>query len=65
MAMYAMMKNPNNLSLDEILKHQVEIGGIDLVQDKTRATFLENFYKYTLENAKNDYKISYSQWLKK
>lgn len=64
MAMYAMMKNQNNLPLDQILEHQIKIGGINLVQDKLRAEFLQNFYNYTIENTKNNYEIPYSQWIK-
>ncbi|AWZ47940.1 phosphatase [Clostridiaceae bacterium 14S0207] len=65
MSLYEMMNNKNNLSLDEILKHQKDIGGIDIVTGNTsRATFLKNFYNYTTENMEEDFKTPYSIWIK-
>lgn len=64
MAMYEMMHNKNNLSLDEILKHQLDIGGIILTGNPEGGTFLKNFYNYTIDNKKNNFDTSYSQWLK-
>ncbi|KEI12217.1 phosphatase [Clostridium novyi B str. ATCC 27606] len=64
MAMYEMMHNKDNLSLDEILKHQQDIGGIILTGNPARGTFLKNFYNYTIDNKKNNFDTSYSQWLK-
>ncbi|KGM98229.1 phosphatase [Clostridium botulinum] len=64
MAMYEMMHNEKNFTLDEILKHQQDAGGIVLTGNPARATFLKNFYDYTTENKKNNFHTSYSQWLK-
>ncbi|NFF60258.1 phosphatase [Clostridium botulinum] len=64
MAIYEMMYNEKNLTLDEILKHQQDAGGIVLTGNPARATFLKNFYDYTTENKKNNFHTSYSQWLK-
>lgn len=65
MAMYQMMFNPNNLSLDQILIYQYNVGGIILTNDKYRAEFLEEFYNYVNENKATNYETPYSEWIKK
>lgn len=64
MSMYQMMKNESNLSLSTILNDQISVGGIVLTDSIPRATFLEYFYNYTLENKKSNYETTYSTWLK-
>lgn len=64
MSMFQMMKNPSNSSLSTILNDQIAIGGIVLTDNIPRATFLEYFYNYTLENKESGFKTSYSTWLK-
>lgn len=64
MSLYQMMTNKDKLSLDSILKQQLDAGGIILTDSKTRAAFLESFYNYTLENMDSNFKIPYSTWVK-
>lgn len=64
MSMFQMMKNPSNESLSTILNDQITIGGIILTDNIPRATFLEYFYNYTLENKESEFKTNYSTWLK-
>lgn len=64
MSMYQMMKNNANLSLSTILNDQISVGGIVLTDNIPRATFLEYFYNYTLENKDSNFDTSYSTWLK-
>ncbi|MDV4151462.1 phosphatase [Clostridium sp. AL.422] len=64
MAMYQMMKNERNLSLSTILNDQITVGGIVLTDNTARATFLEYFYNYTLENKNTNFETNYSSWLK-
>lgn len=64
MSMYEMMHNNNNLSLEQILQHQQNIGGINLTNNKIRAKFLQNFYDYTLQNKSNNFNVLYSDWIK-
>lgn len=64
MSMYQMMKNINNLSLSTILNDQISVGGIVLTDNVPRATFLEYFYNYTLENKDSNFETNYSTWLK-
>jgi hypothetical protein len=64
MSMYQMMKNNNNLSLSTILNDQISVGGIVLTDNIPRATFLEYFYNYTLENKDSNFDTNYSTWLK-
>jgi hypothetical protein len=75
MAMYDMMRNAKKVSLDDILKRQFLIGGIDLAADPlkddwrydgavSRRKSLERFYQYCKAN--NDgFKQSWSEWLAK
>lgn len=64
MSLYQMMNNKNKLSLDEILKEQLDAGGIVLTDSHTRAAFLESFYKYSLDNMDSNFKVPYSTWIK-
>lgn len=64
MAMYQIMVNPNNLSLDQILTYQYNVGGIILTNDKYRAEFLNEFYNYVNQNKDTNYETSYSEWVK-
>ncbi|MEF9952704.1 MAG: phosphatase [Clostridium sp.] len=64
MAMYQMLKNPSNLSLDKILTHQTRIGGIELMTSPVRNAFIKDFYKYTVDNKDTNYKVPYSKWTK-
>lgn len=62
MAMFQMMKESNVKSLEEILKEQLDAGGIILTYDTTRAEFLKDFYNYTKENSKNNFETPFSVW---
>lgn len=63
MSMYQMMHNTQNLTLDEILKQQLDAGGIDIVSDNPkRAAFIHEFYDYVNANKANNYTVPYSQW---
>ena len=62
--MYQIMVNPNNLSLDQILTYQYNVGGIILTNDKYRAEFLNEFYNYVNQNKDTNYETSYSEWVK-
>jgi hypothetical protein len=75
LAMYDMMRHAKKVSLDDIIKRQFLIGGIDLAADPDkdswryalaveRRKFLGKFYQYCKEN--NDgFKQSWTQWLEK
>ena len=62
MALYQIM-NSSNLSLEQILSYQYNIGGIILTDNKVRLEFLEEFYNYVSKNKNSNYEIKYSQWL--
>lgn len=63
MCLYEMMYNTNNLSLDEILKQQLDAGGIDIVSDNPRrGAFVQQFYDYVNANKATNYAVPYSQW---
>ncbi|MBU3132836.1 phosphatase [Clostridium gasigenes] len=64
MSLYQMMNNKDKLSLDTILKQQLDAGGIVLTDNKERSTFLQSFYKYTLENMGSNFNTPYSTWIK-
>lgn len=63
MAMYEMLQHPER-SVDEVLQHQQEIGGIDLRQKGNRYAMLKNFHQYIRENQRSVYVKSWSDWLK-
>ena len=70
MVMYDIMKNAKRVSLDDIMNRQVLIGGQDLLDDKVNTTknakerteFIQEFYKYALQNNDN-FKTTWSQWI--
>lgn len=62
MAMFQMMKESSSKTLEEILNEQVEAGGIILTNDQIRAEYLRDFYDYTKENSKDNFKIPFSVW---
>lgn len=75
MAMFDMMKNAKHVSFEDILNRQTAIGGKDMNDMPNRwkwkyrfaverLKFLKNFYRYTRQNH-DDFKTSYSEWLKK
>ena len=59
------MNNQNNLTLDQILSYQYNIGGVVLTNDGYRLDFLESFYEYIQENKASNYDTPYSQWVVK
>lgn len=63
MALYQMMKNTENESLEGILSEQVNAGGIDLTSKTERAQFLKDFYAYVTENKSSNYEKIYSEWI--
>ena len=66
MALFDMMKNSKNVSLDDIIERQFLLGKENLFKsdrDTKREVFLRNFYKYTKENNDN-FKTSWSEWVK-
>lgn len=75
MVMYDAMKNAKKVSLEDIMKRQILIGGENLleptnkgskVEDYTyeRAEFIRKFYRYCRENNDN-FRTTWSEWLKK
>ena len=65
MVLYQIMNNQNNLTLDQILSYQYNIGGVVLTNDGYRLDFLESFYEYIQENKASNYDTPYSQWVVK
>lgn len=63
LSMYQIVKNPDNLSLHEILDYQYKIGGSNLLDEKHKYAFLKEFYTYVQENKNSGFKISYSKWI--
>jgi hypothetical protein len=74
LAMYDMMRNARQVSLDDILRRQFLIGGDDLAEEPPRASwrhagaverrkFLAKFYDYCKAN-QDGFKESWSDWLK-
>ena len=59
MVMYQAMKNNSNLTLEQLLSYQYNIGGVNLHDN-----FLEDFCNYVQKNKDSNYSISYSQWIK-
>ena len=62
MVMYQAMKNNSNLTLEQLLSYQYNIGGVNLHDNNIQYNFLEDFCNYVQKN--KDYSISYSQWIK-
>ena len=63
MAMYQTMLNNTNLSLNQIISYQYNIGGILLTDNKNQLEFLQEFYNYVSENKSTNYEKTYSQWI--
>lgn len=67
MALFDMMKNSKNVSLEDIINRQYLLGNFNLFkpgEEVNRAIFLRNFYKYAKENNDN-FKTTWSDWVKK
>ena len=64
MVMYQAMKNNSNLTLEQLLSYQYNIGGINLHDNNIQYNFLEDFCNYVQKNKDSNYSISYSQWIK-
>lgn len=64
MVMYQAMKNNSNLTLEQLLSYQYNIGGVNLHDNNTQYNFLEDFCNYVQKNKDSNYSISYSQWIK-
>ena len=64
MVMYQAMKNNSNLTLEQLLSYQYNIGGVNLHDNNIQYNFLEDFYNYVQKNKDSNYSISYSQWIK-
>ncbi|WP_195244696.1 phosphatase [Clostridium celatum] len=63
MAMYQTMLNNTNLSLNQIISYQYNIGGVLLTDNKNQLEFLQEFYNYVSENKSTNYEKTYSQWI--
>ena len=64
MVMYQAMKNNSNLTLEQLLSYQYNIGGVNLHDNNIQYNFLEDFCNYVQKNKYSNYSISYSQWIK-
>ena len=64
MVMYQAMKNNSNLTLEQLLSYQYNIGGVNLHDNNSQYNFLEDFCNYVQKNKDSNYSISYSQWIK-
>jgi hypothetical protein len=64
MSMYQILMNNTNLSLEQILSYQYNVGGVNLHDNKTQFEFLEDFYNYVSKNKSNNYTTTYSEWIK-
>lgn len=64
MVMYQAMKNNSNLTLEQLLSYQYNIGGVNLHDNNIQYNFLEYFCNYVQKNKDSNYSISYSQWIK-
>lgn len=62
--MYQAMKNNSNLTLEQLLSYQYNIGGVNLHDNNIQYNFLEDFCNYVQKNKDSNYSISYSQWIK-
>ena len=74
LAMYDMMKNATNATVDEIVNRQQSYGGMNLFKEydeddwriihfEDRVSFINNFYQYCIENP--DFDLSWSEWEEK
>ena len=64
MVMYQAMKNNSNLTLEQLLSYQYNIGGVNLHDNNIQYNFLEDFCNYVQKNKDSNYSISDSQWIK-
>ena len=64
MVMYQAMKNNSNLTLEQLLSYQYNIGGVNLHDNNIQYNFLEDFCNYVQKNKDSNYSISYSKWIK-
>ena len=64
MVMYQALKNASNLSLDQLLGYQYNIGGVNLHDNSAQLEFLEDFYNYVEKNKSDNYSTPYSEWIK-
>ena len=64
MVLYQIMTDNGNLSLDQILCYQYNMGGITLTDDVDRAYFRSAFCNYVEKNKTDNYSIKFSQWIK-
>ena len=64
MVMYQAMKNNSNLTLEQLLSYQYNIGGVNLHDNNIQYNFIEDFCNYVQKNKDSNYSISYSQWIK-
>ena len=64
MSMYQILMNNTNLSLDQIVAYQYNVGGVNLHDNNTQFEFLEDFYTYVSKNKSDNYSTSYSEWIK-
>lgn len=76
MIMYDMMRNSNNVSMDDIIQRQILIGGQNILKTKAtkkkdawknelyeeKVVFIKKFYQYTTEMS-GDFSMTWSQWL--
>ncbi len=76
MVIFDMMHNADRLGLEEIVKRQIAIGGVNLLDvtpkdpswkhekesKKQWIQFLARFHKYCQENKKTGFKISWKEW---
>lgn len=72
LAMYDIMLNASNTTLEEIAAKQLSYGGINLLEEpdnwkishaQNRTSFIKNFYQYCIENT--DFALSWSVWEKR
>jgi len=74
LAMFQMIHAPDRRSLAEIVRQQKALGGIDLLDSRTdatwkdeyargRAAFITDFHRYCLEQKGNGFALPFSRWL--
>lgn len=63
MAMYQIFHQSSTLSLQQIVNHQVNLGGINILDHPDRSDFINEFYNYVKSNKSNNYKTPYSKWI--
>lgn len=63
MSMYQILMNTTNLSLNQIVSYQYNVGGVNLHDNKHQFEFLEDFYDYVSKNKSENYTTPYSTWI--